>query len=230
MIPTTTAKTTLPEAPGFFSWAGAIPLVAGEAGVGTMTGMAGVGVETISTRALREAGIGASGITIVSVALLGATLLEAAFLAAAFFGALDATFFLVAFLTADFFTTDFFTADFFTALFFAAVFFGFAADFFAVAFFATDFLAVAFFTATVTPRVAVRTLGSAHVWEKVTPAPQALRLPAVQLLEEIAPCGLSSLSFAHPTRRGKVRFLPEEIWGHSQSQRCQSAALKSCQT
>ena len=84
-----------------------------------------------------------------------------------------------------FLTVVFLAVVFLVVVALEAAFFG--ADFFAVAFLATDFLAVVFFTATVTPWVAERTLGNAHLWEKVTPGLQALRLPVVQLLEEIVP-------------------------------------------
>ena len=172
MIPTATAKTTRPEAPGFFPGAGTIPALAGGVAEVVEVAKAGAGVETISTRPLRWAAIGASGITNAS------TLLFAAVLFTAFF--------------AVFFTALFLTALFLTVAFLAVVALGavfFRVNFFAAAFLATDFLAVAFFTATVTPWVAVRTLGNAHLWEKVTPGLQALRLPVVQSHEEIVPDG-----------------------------------------
>lgn len=165
IIPTATAKMTRPDAPGFFS---AVDTTAPEeeGTVGIITG-AGAGVETISTRALRGAGIGASGITIVSAPFFEA-ILFVAFFAMAFLGALDvaffgAAFFFVVFFTALFLTAVLLTTDFLDAL--DVAFFGadFLTVFFAAALLATDFLAVAFFTATVTPQVAVRTIGNAHL-------------------------------------------------------------------
>ena len=213
IIPTTTANITLFEAPGFCGCeAGAGATGAGATGVRIGVGATAIGVETISTRALREARMGASGITIASATFLVVALDLAPFdvvaLDLAFFGA---AFLVALFFTADFFTALFLTADFFTALFFAGAFlatfltvvaldvgaFGaafFATDFLTALFFAGAFLAVAFFTATVTPWVAVRTIGNAHVWEKVTPGLQALPLPVMQLLEGIGPCGLSNPS------------------------------------
>jgi hypothetical protein len=158
-IPTTTAKTTRPEGPGFFADNGA------GAGRGILTG-AGAGTVLTSIRGVREREETGTGGTInLSKGL--ASLLTGFFRAALFF---TVDFLVADFLTVTFLATLFLLADFFAVDFFFAADF-LEADFFAAVLFATDFLAVAFFTATVTPWVSVRTSRNAHYGRRLPQPP-----------------------------------------------------------
>jgi hypothetical protein len=155
-IPTTTTKTTRLDA-----------LCLGAATGFGVEGNEGVeGVEGVEGIEGRDELNGTGGTTIFDAASL-----DELFLAPRLAGVFLATFFFATFVAVAFFV-DFLVALFFTTR--LAVIFFLAAAFFAGVFFATFFAAIFFFTATITPRIVMRTPLTCVDYLSLPQAPQQL--------------------------------------------------------